>query len=157
MKIETFINPCPFPVFMDTFNLPPDWFENRYEFNDYSRKSHNNNATMTERYQLKELLKAVNSLLSEVEERLRILEKNKHESKTPNGSQENQITPSFGILFFWFKMLEKKLASYSRKVCVETEFGPRVKIIRRKIRILARRDISNFHSRDKMGKPGVSG
>jgi len=129
---------------MDNFNLPPDWFENRFDSNHDNVRSHyfNNSATMTERDQLKALLRAVQLRLSEVEERQRFLEKNKHESITSSGSQGNQITHSFETLFFWFKLLEKRLDSYSKKVCVETEFGPRVRMIRRKIRILVKRSSS---------------
>ena len=133
---------------MDRLYLPPDWFENHNNYDNRNRRtlSLNNNAAITERYELEELLRAVHLRLSEVEDRLQILEKTKNESKIHTGSQEKQITPSFETLFFWTKMLEKKLTSYSKKISIETEFSPRVRIIRKKIRILTTRNFSSFHS-----------
>ena len=100
-----------------------------------------------ERYYLRDLLKAVELRLSEVEDRLRILEENRKNRVATSGSQENEITSSFETLFFWFKLFEKKVAAYSDKIPIETEFSPRVQIIRRKIKILVKRESHSMNEK----------
>lgn len=105
--------------------------------------------TATERYSLKSLLKAVEIRLSEVEDRLRVLEKSQNIHVAASGPQENNIASSFEALLFWFKLLEKKVTAYSDKIPIETEFGPRVKIISRKIKILIKRESNSLNNHEK--------
>ena len=126
---------------MDINILPSGWFENRYNGIDFYRQfpGFHDRITTTEHHRIKALLEAVQVRLDEVEEQLRFLEKSKQEKSGYSGSQENiDITSSFETLFFWLNLLEKKLSVYKNRVPIETDFNPRVKIIRRKIRILAR-------------------
>ena len=127
---------------MDIDAPPPGWFENRYDGINFYRQfsGFHDRITTTEHHRLKALLEAIQVRLEEVEEQLHFLEESKLEQRGYSGSQENiDITSSFETLFFWMRMLEKKLLAYSKKVFVETEFGPRVKIIRRKIHIFVKK------------------
>lgn len=128
---------------MDRKYDPGNWFEDRLDRSSQERRFLiTDRPTITDRYRLKELVRAVDVRLSDVEDRLHILEERKEEKKSVQGSRETEITSSFETLFFWLRMLEKNAVDYSSKVPVETEFGPRVRIIKRKIRILARRSRS---------------
>jgi hypothetical protein len=77
-----------------------------------------------------------------------ILEAGRKRQVMASGPQENNIASSFEALLFWFKLLEKKVAAYSDKIPIETEFGPRVKIIRRKIRILVKRESNSVNNHE---------
>ena len=119
--------------------IPRNWFDCQSENESLFRSStfRNERATATERYSLKELLGAVMLRLSDVEEKMRVLEDQKEDSLS--GSLRTEITSSLETLLFWLRMLERKLAVYSSKAAVETEFGPRVRIIKRRIRVLMRK------------------
>ena len=127
---------------MDIDIPPPGWFENRYDRINFYRQfsGFHDRITTTEHHQMKALLEAVQVRLDEVEEQLRFLDESKQEKSGYSGSQENiDITSSFETLFFWLRLLEQKLSVYKNRMPIETDFNPRVKIIRRKIRILARK------------------
>lgn len=134
---------------MDGWYLPKNWYEDSLERGTHERKFliTEDKPTLTDHYRLKDLLRAVNVRLSEVEDRLHILEEAKRKKTSIPGSQENEITSSFEALGFWFKSLEKQWRSYAMKTAVETEFRPRVKIIRRRMRVLVK-NASDRRNRD---------
>ncbi|OVE79908.1 hypothetical protein BVY01_01285 [bacterium I07] len=99
-------------------------------------------ATLSEHNRLKDLLLAANRRLKEAEKQMCLLEQSHRDKKETSGSWERAITSSFRALFFWMSELEAQLSTYSRKVHVETEFGPRVGVLRRRIKILVKRDAS---------------
>jgi len=123
---------------MDNLYFITDWFGNQNS--DRQSVLFDEKPTATERYYLRDLLKAVGILLSEFEDRLRILEENRKNRVATSGSQENEITSSFEALLFWFRLFEKKVAAYSDKILIETEFEPRIKIVKIKMRILINRN-----------------
>ena len=129
---------------MEQYHFPSNWFENRLNRSNLYRHSMfiDERATVNERIQLKDLLRTVNMRLSDVEKRVRILE-NENRRINISGSQTIELTSSFETLLFWFRLLEKNLAAFSRKVPIETEFSPRVKIVRKRIQILARKASSD--------------
>ncbi|OVE80501.1 hypothetical protein BVY01_00180 [bacterium I07] len=92
--------------------------------------------TLSEHHRVKELLNAANRRLEEAENQMRILEKTKGQKLGTSGSHDQDITSSFGALFFWFRELEDQLVAYTKKVPLETEFEPRVRVLKRRIKIL---------------------
>ena len=120
------------------FDLPEEWFERYFEARNQEREflGYSENPTVTDRYRLKQLLSTVQKQLDECENHLRDFEEGKQQRSDSSGLRERTIA-SFEALLFWFRMLEKGLEHYIRKQTIETEFSPRVRIIRRKIRILA--------------------
>jgi hypothetical protein len=133
---------------MDRWTYPFDRIEEQ-ERNSYRQNIlFDEKPTSTERLYLKDMIKAVEIRMSEIEERMRILEASRKKQVMASGPQENNIASSFEALLFWFKLLENKVAVYSDKIPIETEFGPRVKIIRRKIRILVKRESNSMNNHE---------
>lgn len=140
VKAKGLLRKPPIPKHMDYVPIPRNWYETQYENRLFQRRSFliSDNPTATERYRIKDLLHAVEKELSFVEKEHRYPKtKNEKTIKSP-GSQRNDTDSSFETLLFWYRMLEGKLGDYSRKVPVETEFGPRVRIIKRSIRLIVR-------------------
>jgi hypothetical protein len=123
---------------MDLTFIPRDWFEKEFKRRNKDRSflGFDDRMTVTERYRLKDLFNAVDARLSDFENQMRILEETDADKKKSPGSQEMDLMSSFETLVFWRKMLEKRLAIYSRKIAIETEFGPRVRIIKKRMKIL---------------------
>lgn len=137
-----------FVVSMNSGSFPFDRIEEQLK-NSYRQSIlFDEKPTSTERLYLKDMLKAVEMRMSEIEERMGILEENRKRQVMASGPQENEIDTSFEALLFWFKLLEKKVAAYSDKIPIETEFGPRVKIIRRKIKILVKRESNSMDNHE---------
>ena len=126
---------------MDFTDIPRNWFENQLENTYLTRRSFliSDKPTATERYRIKDLLHAADKELSITEKQKRVLRTRYNNEKNVQGSQGKNITSSFETLLFWYKMLERKLGSYSKKVAVETEFVPRVRITKRRMKILIKR------------------